>query len=58
MVIIKYLDKQNTNLEELKKKGRDRTEWQSRVEKLGGATGEVDGSDDGSHQRKPKTNQL
>ena len=36
----------NTDLDELRDKAEDRTEWQCLVEKLGETTGEVDDSDE------------
>jgi len=36
----------NTDLDELRDKAADRTEWQCLVEKLGETTGEVDDSDE------------
>ena len=41
MDIVKYF-RNNTDLEELRNKAADRTEWQSLVEKLGGATCKID----------------
>ena len=41
-----------SDLVELRDKAADRTEWQSLVEKLGGATGEVDDSDESTSENE------